>query len=92
MDNYTQLINRMTNNILSQIRKAIENESKYDKTFIATVISKDSSGNATVFLNGRNYSAKYGRMSVSAGDTAYVCAPQNNWNELFIVNVISRKG
>ena len=89
--NYNTIIENMANNILSQIKKAIDSDCPYDKTFLSTVIDKDGSGNAAVFINGRNYTAKCGNLSVSKGDTVFVCAPQNNWNDLFIVNFIPRK-
>jgi len=57
---------------------------KYDKTFRAKVIKQDSSGKYKVLYKNKEYTVRCDRELLSP-DLVWVCAPQNNWDELFIV-------
>ncbi len=90
MNNYSEVIETIVNTILTKVKKAIEDESHYDKTFTATVIQKDNDNSIIVFLNGQNYFAST-TVGVKVGDSVRVCAPCNNWSDLFVVENKSRR-
>jgi aryl-phospho-beta-D-glucosidase BglC (GH1 family) len=55
----------------------------YDKTFRAKVVDTKSSNKFIVSYKNRNYIVKcYGKVKI--GDNVWVCAPGNNWDELYI--------
>lgn len=57
---------------------------KYDKTFRAKVIKQVSSGKYKVLYKNKEYTVRSNRELLEP-DMVWVCAPQNNWDELFIV-------
>lgn len=87
MDNQNnlQLVQDITKTILDSVRKAIDN-AKFDRSFTAQVVLKESDkkNTYTVLYNGMYLSASSAYDCV-VGDIVRVCAPRNNWKELFIV-------
>lgn len=55
----------------------------YDKTFRAKVIRKESNGKYSVLYKNKEYAAKCDG-SLNRNDTVWVCAPKNDWNELYV--------
>ncbi|MFT4107156.1 MAG: hypothetical protein QM657_15485 [Lacrimispora sp.] len=55
----------------------------YDKTFRAKVIDQISADKYTILYKNKGYPASCG-WKVKIGDVVWVCAPRNNWNELYI--------
>lgn len=55
----------------------------YDKTFRAKIVEIISTNKCRVLYRGIEYSAKYDEM-ISVGDMVWVCAPSNNWDELYV--------
>lgn len=94
MDNQNnlQLVQDITKTILDSVRKALDN-AKFDRSFKAKVVLKESNKNNsyTVLYNGMYYSA-ISAYECAIGDIVRVCAPRNNWNELFIVANIGHDG
>ncbi len=56
---------------------------KYDKTFRAKVIDNLSSKRCKVLYKGKEYTVKCDG-SINVNDMVWVCAPGNDWNELYI--------
>ena len=56
----------------------------FDKTFRAKVIGQESTGKYKVLYKSKEYTVRCDR-ELLAPNMVWVCAPQNNWNELFIV-------
>lgn len=57
---------------------------KYDKTFRAKVIGQISANKYKVLYKNKEYNVRCDR-ELLAPNMVWVCAPQNNWDELFIV-------
>lgn len=79
------------NEVLKIISKAVADffnaktsELPYDKTFTAKITSPDAQGVCQIIYNGKQHKA-YSSISCNIGDFVRVCAPNNNWQELFIV-------
>jgi len=70
-DDMTLLINNKLNNIAR------------DRTFKAKIIEKVSNNKYKILYKNRYYTARC-HAELSVGDIVYVCAPENNWSELFI--------
>lgn len=62
----------------------ILSKGKFDKTFTAVVIKNIESKKYSVRHNGIEYTAK-GPEGITEGSFVKVCAPQNDWSDLFIV-------
>lgn len=61
----------------------IGNALKFDKTFRAKVIGKESNGKYKVLYKNKEYLAKCdGTLNID--DMVWVCAPKNDWNELYV--------
>lgn len=56
---------------------------KRDRTFKARITEKVCDGKYTIIYQNRCYTARC-PAELTAGETVYVCAPDNNWSELFI--------
>ncbi|GLC79195.1 hypothetical protein [Lacrimispora brassicae] len=68
---------------ISYLFTNMANTLKYDKTFRAKVISQESTGKYKILYKNVEYTAKCdGRLN--AGDLVWVCAPRNDWNELYV--------
>lgn len=83
MDN-TQLVQQIASTILESIKKGIDTEGKYDRSFKAIVERKVGAAKYEINYGGQTMTA-HSSLLLTAGDIVMVCAPQNNWNELYIV-------
>lgn len=83
MDN-TQLIQQMAATILEAIKKGVDSEGLYDRTFKGIIERKVGPATYELKYNGQTLTA-HSSLSLSVGDVVMVCAPQNNWNDLFVV-------
>lgn len=82
--NYTELLQSMT----GAIRKAImdiKDRLQYDRTFKAKVTGVLGDRYYTVLYRGKDYKV-LSSLACTVGDHVYVCAPCNNWNDLFIIS------
>lgn len=61
-----------------------------DRTFKARITEKVCDGKYTIIYQNRYYTARC-PAELTAGETVYVCAPDNNWSELFINLSCSRR-
>lgn len=83
--NYNKIIDNIVNSILTKIKKAVDSECKYDKTFTANVINVSSDKKTcTIIYSGTMYTVKT-TIKVEQGNLVRVCAPMNNWSDLFVV-------
>lgn len=78
-----QIVQNVTKTILNQVKKAID-KAPFDKTFTATVAQSISTRKYTVLYNGKFLNV-YSVYECAVGDVVRVCAPQNDWNKLFVV-------
>ena len=84
--NFIEIWNEFANNLCTEVDKKIKSL-KFDKTFSATVVEKVSDNKYEVFYRGKKFILSYNG-TLSINQSVRVCAPQNNWNELFIVGII----
>lgn len=80
--NYLDIWNAFANSLRSEIDKKLE-KAKFDRSFKARVIGKISDGKYEIFYRGKTFSASCSA-SLSTDQIVQVCAPQNNWDDLFI--------
>lgn len=81
--NYDEIIK----NIVSSLRENIKiliNKSKFDRTFKATVIENIKGNKYQVLYKGEKYTVT-SDVTLVTDQIVRVCAPQNNWSELFVV-------
>lgn len=83
--NYSKNIDKIITSILSEVLHIIKG-AKFDKTFKAKIIEKTDEGKYLILYMGNQYYAVC-HAALNTGDIVRVCAPQNNWNELFIVSI-----
>ena len=62
----------------------------YDKTFRAQVVSKESNGKYKVLYKNKEYPVK-SDISLNIDDLVWVCAPENNWDSLYVQSSNSMK-
>ena len=91
--NYQELINNLTQSILINIKTALNNEYKCDKTYKAKIIEvvkvvrndKEIDTNKyKVLINGNTYTAT-SSIECKVDELVWVCAPCGNINNMFIV-------
>ena len=82
--NYSEKINEMAQCILEYIKKSIDTRSYSDKTFKAKITMVVSEDKYKVLYCGNTYTVS-SSILCEVGDTVRVCAPCNNWQELYIV-------
>ncbi|MEY8338481.1 hypothetical protein AALB16_10740 [Lachnospiraceae bacterium 62-35] len=82
--NYNELWNEISNSLFTHVKHLI-NRAPYDKTFKAKVLKKLSDGKYQILYKNARYTARYHGL-VIPGETVHVCAPKNNWSELFILD------
>lgn len=83
MSDHLDIVKGMVDSILQSIEEAI-NKGRFDKTFTTSIIGKVSDNKAMVNYNGVTYTVN-STIEFNLGDIVRVCAPQNNFNDLFIV-------
>lgn len=90
--NYQELINNLTQAILTNIKNALNNEYKCDKTYKGKVteciMSKRDTSKKTdkykVLVNGATHVVS-SSIDCNVGDYVWVCAPCGSINNMFIV-------
>lgn len=88
--NTTEMINAMCQSILDNCYKMIEKEVKADKTFTAKVTEIVNANKCRVLYCGNTFTVST-TISVSLNDIVRVCAPCNNWQDLFVVENRTQK-
>lgn len=83
MSNYDEAVKTMTKSILKAIKKSIDTKSYSDKTFKCQITGKVKDKYQILYC-GNTYSVS-SSIPCEIGDLVRVCAPCNNWNDLFIV-------
>lgn len=81
---YTDVIK----NLCEAIYKNVENmgeKLKFDRTFSAIVVGIKSNGKCIVEYQDKKYTCDYSAI-VREGDRVKICAPNNNWNRLFVIS------
>ena len=81
--NYTEVIQVITKSI-ADFFDAKTNALQYDKTFTAKIVSPNVQGVCQIIYNGKTQKASTS-IPCQKDDYVRVCAPSNNWQELFIV-------
>lgn len=76
------IINKITQSILENVKMALQ-KSNFDKTFKAKV-TEVSNGKVKVLYCNNTYTVS-SSTTCKAGDYVMVCAPCNNWQDLFVV-------
>lgn len=80
---YTEVLQKLAQAIKSMVQNELK-YAKYDRTFKAIISKKISSVKYEINYQNRIYTATTSR-ECNVGDIVRVCAPQNNWNDLFIL-------
>lgn len=84
----SELIQRMAEVITEMVKKALDSEGRYDKTYTATVIEKIAPNKYTVEYNGGKHTAR-SHISLSPGDLVMVCSPCSDDSALFVLVKVS---
>lgn len=79
---YTEIMQNISKTIISSVDSLLK-DARFDKTFRAQVIESLGNKKYKVRYRGIEYIAKCDS-NIEINTWVYVCAPQNNWNELFI--------
>lgn len=87
---YNEMIDKIITSILKQIKKAIDTKSRSDKTFKARIIKQLSVGKYQIMYCGNLYTVS-STVLCEIDDTVRVCAPCNNWQDLFVVENTSER-
>lgn len=80
---YTEIIKNLCNSIYENVLHMSE-KFKFDRTFDAVVVGLKSANKCYVEYQGRKYTCSYSSI-VRVGDRVKICAPQNDWNMLYVV-------
>lgn len=88
MTSNTELIQQIAEIITDTIRKALESEGRYDRTYTASVVSKIGGGKYNVKYNGAEHVVR-SNIALSEGDVVMVCAPCNDDSAIFVVAKVS---
>ena len=81
---YETTITTLTESVLTTVKQLLRKEA-FDKTFRARITAPPENGSCRIEYQGAVYPARCSA-PLKAGDYAYVCAPQNNWSELFVIS------
>ena len=84
-ENYLSIINMICAEIKELVKSMIRT-AKFDQTFKA-IINKKLSDNQYEIIYQRKYYHARSNGDYKTGDVIYVCAPQNNWSDLYIVPI-----
>jgi len=63
---------------------------RYDRTFRVKVISKETNGKYKVLYKNKEYMAK-SDINLNINDLVWICAPENNWDSLYVQSSNSMK-
>lgn len=83
MSLYTDATKEIIESILSGVKDGIEELSNGDKTFKARIVELTSPAKCKVLYNGVNYTV-ISNVYCEVGDLVRVCAPCNNWKDLYV--------
>ena len=81
--NYDEIIKTIASNLRDSF-KILLNKAKFDRTFKATVVGNIKGNKYQVIYKGETYTVT-SEVALSTDQVVRVCAPQNNWSELFVV-------
>ena len=81
--NYSSFYKEFAETILSYVQKSIDTKSYSDKTFKCQITGKVKDKYQVLYC-GNIYTVS-SSIPCEIGDYVRVCAPCNNWNDLFIV-------
>lgn len=84
-ENYISIVEMICAEIKGLVGSMIQ-VAGFDRTFKA-VISKKLSDNQYEIIYQKKYYHARSNGTYKSGDVVYVCAPQNNWSELYIVPI-----
>ena len=87
--NYQNLVNDITQSILESVKKIVSNELNCDKTFKAKIVEIISFEKFRVLHNGQKYTVT-SNLDCDVNDLVMVCAPCNNWKNLYVVANITK--
>jgi len=87
--NFIEVYQKITDDMNLLIENKLKN-SKRDRSFKAKVIEKLSDGKYRIQYKNQSYTARC-PATLEPNDTVYVCAPENDWTELFINLPCTRK-
>lgn len=79
---FTQIIKDMAQGLMEAFDYKLK-IAAYDKTFKAEIIERVSDGKYRILYKHKYYTAR-GWLDFKNGELVRVCAPENNWSELFI--------
>lgn len=71
--------------LLASVNKLINN-APHDKTFCAQITGISDNGKYETLYKGKKYTVTCNR-ALTVGTWVWVCAPQNNWNNLFVAGI-----
>ena len=89
--NYNKIIDEMTSSIAEFLDSYLKNKAPFDKTFKAKVIGKISNERYQILYKGNKYTVS-SSAPLSTDQIIRVCAPQNNWSELYVPTSGSTSG
>lgn len=81
---FVNIIQGMIESTLKTMRDCVDNKSHSDKTFTCKITEKISAGKYKVLYCGGTYTVS-SSTAYQVGDYVRVCAPCNNWRDLFVV-------
>lgn len=82
--NYDEIIKNIVSS-LKESFKILLDRANFDRTFKAKVISKINENKYQILYKGQKHTVT-SDSTLSINQIIKVCAPQNNWSELFVVN------
>lgn len=81
--NYTEVLQTLISSIMESVKSMIS-IAPCDHSFKARITEAAGSKKYKVIHSGKTYTVS-SSVDYKAGDYVWVCAPCNNWNNLFIV-------
>ena len=81
---YTEIIKNIVSSLKENFKLLLKN-ANFDKTFKAKIVENISGNKYKILYKGKYYTA-ISENELPIDKIVKVCAPQNNWSELFIVN------
>jgi hypothetical protein len=87
--NFQEVYKRIAEDI-NYLFTSKEDALRYDRTFRAKVISQETNDKYTILYKNKKYIAK-SDINLDIDDLVWVCAPQNNWDSLYIQNTNSMR-
>lgn len=82
--NYQTVIQTLSDAVAEQLKKVMDTQGQYDRTYKCRVEKIKNSHSVIVSINGQMYDASTD-IEYSVGDLVWVTVPRNNWNDIFVV-------